>query len=437
MNDILMGDGESEEYIRLAPKSYTTVFFNLTLNNSKFPLGLLSHFKNDKESILKLKGNAIFDLKIMEYKHSFEMTDDINITGNVTSLWHKKIGDNNTLMFAYLAGDLTGDNVTDVVTGVYTIDEENGTIFSEIIAVKGSDGTELWSKSFDSAEITIAVAYPVGDLTGDNSTDIVIGAYTIAEENMTISSEIIGIQGSDGTELWSKSFDSTEITIAVAYPVGDLTGDNSTDIVIGAYTIAEENMTISSEIIGIQGSDGTELWRAESDGYIWIGIGDLNNDGINDVLLGSFNEMYALTTWVGPYTNFDTGEGTYPSIMGTHNGTIQPSNDITVNTLYTYPCPGTGGHTEYVRIYNDTGITAERYWEGYQGDYHNITFPQQFTLIGGQTYNYTIKTGSYPQIIHEHEYEKATGGTITCTQFIDANGKVYTDWIPAIKLWAS
>lgn len=90
MNDILMGDGESEEYIRLAPKSYTTVFFNLTLNNSKFPLGLLSHFKNDKESILKLKGNAIFDLKIMEYKHSFEMTDDINITGNVTSLWHKK-----------------------------------------------------------------------------------------------------------------------------------------------------------------------------------------------------------------------------------------------------------------------------------------------------------------------------------------------------------
>ncbi|HUV79932.1 MAG TPA: hypothetical protein VMW40_03795, partial [Candidatus Bathyarchaeia archaeon] len=29
----------------------------------------------------------------------------------------------------------------------------------------------------------------------------------------------------------------------------------------------------------------------------------------------------------------------------------------------------------------------------------------------------------------------ATGGTITCTEFIDANGKVHTDWIPAIKLY--
>ncbi|MHC1610800.1 MAG: hypothetical protein ACXQTW_04260 [Candidatus Methanospirareceae archaeon] len=26
------------------------------------------------------------------------------------------------------------------------------------------------------------------------------------------------------------------------------------------------------------------------------------------------------------------------------------------------------------------------------------------------------------------------GGTITCTSFVDANGKTYTDWIPAIRL---
>jgi len=131
---------------------------------------------------------------------------------------------------------------------------------------------------------------------------------------------------------------------------------------------------------------------------------------------------------------FDTSEGTYPSIMGTHNGTITPTTDITVNTLYTYSCSGTGGHTEYVRIYNATETLATGNWEGYQsGDYQNITFPDQFTLICGQTYNYTIRTGSYPQIIHAPSKE-AAGGTITCTKFTDANGKIYNDWIPAIKL---
>jgi hypothetical protein len=33
---------------------------------------------------------------------------------------------------------------------------------------------------------------------------------------------------------------------------------------------------------------------------------------------------------------FDTGPGTYPSISGTHEGTIKPTNNILVHTLYTF-----------------------------------------------------------------------------------------------------
>ncbi|HJH25479.1 MAG TPA: hypothetical protein C5S37_01625, partial [Methanophagales archaeon] len=138
----------------------------------------------------------------------------------------------------------------------------------------------------------------------------------------------------------------------------------------------------------------------------------------------------------GPEVIFDTGKpaNPYPSIFGTHNGTITPNKTIPVHRLYTYPCPGTGGHTEYVVIYNESGTIAEAYWNGYIGDYHNITFDTTFTLFAGCTYNYTIRTGSYPQIVHAREY-KAEGGNITCTVFIDANGKKYDDWIPAIRLW--
>jgi parallel beta-helix repeat protein len=131
---------------------------------------------------------------------------------------------------------------------------------------------------------------------------------------------------------------------------------------------------------------------------------------------------------------FDTGEGTYPSIFGTHKGTIIPDRDITVNKMYTYPCRGTGGHTEYVRIWNST-LNATASWEGYKGDWHDVSFGETFTLKAYGTYNYTIRTGSYPQIIHVREFKAEMGGNITCTEFIDANEKRYEDRIPAIRLW--
>ncbi len=131
---------------------------------------------------------------------------------------------------------------------------------------------------------------------------------------------------------------------------------------------------------------------------------------------------------------FDTGspEYPYPSMCGIHNGTITPNQTITVSQLYTYSCLGTCGHTERVTIWNDMGVIVEANWTGYRGDWRNMTF-DAVTLVAGETYNYSICTGSYPQIIHERT-ANVTGGTITCSQFTDANGNVYIDWIPAIIL---
>jgi parallel beta-helix repeat protein len=131
---------------------------------------------------------------------------------------------------------------------------------------------------------------------------------------------------------------------------------------------------------------------------------------------------------------FDTGEGTYPGISGTHNGTITPFHDINVSKLYTYPYLGTGGHTESVKIWNSTNWNVTATWNGYSSDWHNLTFNNSFTLYANETYNYTIRTGSYPQIIHA-ESKDVIGGTITCEEFTDVNGKRHEGWIPAIKLF--
>ncbi|MCK4250892.1 right-handed parallel beta-helix repeat-containing protein [candidate division WOR-3 bacterium] len=154
---------------------------------------------------------------------------------------------------------------------------------------------------------------------------------------------------------------------------------------------------------------------------------------------GGLTNSTSKTVTVNPVATavFDTGSGTYPSIAGTHTGTITPNQDITVQKMHTYPCIGTGGHTEHVTFYYSNGTKlAEGHWTGYTEDWYNITFDSAFTLYAGETYNYTIRTGSYPQIIHEQNHTTLDGSYINCTEFTDANGRKYNDWIPAIRLWA-
>jgi len=167
---------------------------------------------------------------------------------------------------------------------------------------------------------------------------------------------------------------------------------------------------------------------------------DTDNDGIGDTYypIDSDKDIYPLMKpfeiyFTSAETIFDTGPGTYPSISGTHNGTITPNQTITVSRLYTYPCSGTGGHSESIKIWNSLNWNVTATWDGYTGDWHNISFSEPFTLVAGETYNYTIRTGSYPQIHHESE-RRTANGWINSTKFIDANGKIYTDRIPAIML---
>ena len=162
---------------------------------------------------------------------------------------------------------------------------------------------------------------------------------------------------------------------------------------------------------------------------------DINTEGVP---LGEFlisrDGIEKTVVVVSTKPVFDTGtpEDPYPSMCGIHNGTLVPNQTISVFKLYTYPCSGTGGHTERVTIWNETGVIVAANWTGYTGDWHNMSF-DAITLEAGETYIYSIQTGSYPQIIHARTAD-VTEGTITCTQFTDVNGKIFYDWIPAIIL---
>ena len=156
-------------------------------------------------------------------------------------------------------------------------------------------------------------------------------------------------------------------------------------------------------------------------------------------LCASSSDKAQVHITINPSGIFDTEapSNPYPGIMGNHTGTIKPNHTVIAAELYTYPCTGTGtgtgGHTEYAKIGNLTW-NATATWKGYAEDWHNITFDKTVVLLANNTYNYTIRTGSYPQIIHEQNHTTLDGSFINCTQFTDANGRKHTNWIPAIRL---
>ncbi|HID20194.1 MAG TPA: DUF3344 domain-containing protein, partial [Methanophagales archaeon] len=188
------------------------------------------------------------------------------------------------------------------------------------------------------------------------------------------------------------------------------------------------NIGASSAQVGIAAFDVTGYLEDEDNEVIQGDDGD-NMMPANAFLVITYKEATV------PIFDTDSPENPYPSIFGTHNGTITPKYDIPVSRMYTYPCSGTGGHSEYIEIWNATGWTVNASWKGYKDDWHTISFDELFILEADKTYNYTIRTGSYPQIHHRDELE-VDGGIIRCTKFTDANGKIYyDDWIPAIKLY--
>jgi hypothetical protein len=216
---------------------------------------------------------------------------------------------------------------------------------------------------------------------------------------------------------------TTNVSAVHVVSGSSITGSGASEVVLSddgkAVVIAGESGKGQFVVIG----DSDVFSNIDYDGDGIIPLNEADNEQLRKNVIN----------WLVTSTQcFDTGTGTYPSISGMHNGTIMPNQTITVDKLYTYPCTGTGGHTEYAKIRNSTW-NATATWKGYVGDWHNISFDKIVILLANETYFYEIRTGSYPQIIHTPALLTANGW-INCTKFTDANGKVYNDWIPAIRL---
>ena len=209
--------------------------------------------------------------------------------------------------------------------------------------------------------------------------------------------------------------------------------------VVAGGTVYFGTNELDGTVFALDADDGTTLWSYTL--HIPPNYGGGYNIAsppaiIDHTLIIGVDNIGVLAFRDPQFAEFDTGmsEHPYPAISGRIYGTLTPAHDLLVNTIFTRACNGTGGHTEYVMMWNDTWIGATAQWYGYQGDWHTITFSEPFLLHKNETYHYRIDTGSYPQLHHKNALT-VNDGMITCTNFTDANGMVHSGAIPALRLY--
>ena len=218
------------------------------------------------------------------------------------------------------AGDINGDGIDDLIIGSDTL-HIGSTIahFSYVVFGKTSgfvpvinlgalDGSNFFQlASAAPGDLGARAVSAAGDINGDGVDDLIIGApYADPNElaNAGSSNVVFGrkdgfpasfplssLNGSNGFRLdgvVSNQYSGFSVSTA-----GDFNGDGIDDLIIGAsgrgfsYLVFGRRTVGFDAVISLSTLDGSNGFRLDASGSRVSDAGDINGDGINDVIIGA------------------------------------------------------------------------------------------------------------------------------------------------------
>ncbi len=192
-------------------------------------------------------------------------------------LWNRTVPVTASILQAVLpspaVGDLTGDNASEIV--VASPSEAGGAR----IRVYDAAGGSPWPSPFV-VDGVVEAGPSLADMDGDGKAEVVVAGW----KNVTLNlrTTVYRIDGIGGTQDWSVTLDEAvgplpERAVA-AIALADLDRSGRPDLVVA---------TVDGDLYGLSGVDGATLWRYVTNHYADLlgivsgpALGDLNGDGI-------------------------------------------------------------------------------------------------------------------------------------------------------------
>ena len=189
-----------------------------------------------------------------------------------------------------LTGDLDGDGQRDFVIGARNADPKgNGAAY----AYSSASGEQLWRFEAPRTGQDLGSFFVAGleDLDGDGVPDVYAADYADRARGQG-TGRAFALSGADGTPIFTWTGYRNKEGVGPGREAGDVHGDGTQDLAIGHYTSSDGGRG-AGKVTLLSGATGdvlrtiTSTTPGENFGFDTVGLGDVNGDGLPDLLVSA------------------------------------------------------------------------------------------------------------------------------------------------------